>query len=307
MFVLEKFNLLSFSDFYLNRWDTWSHPRYWNVFMFILMVALVVLYVLRSERDPQLFISADNLYLWRSTRLQSTCSLTHWCSSSGAFDWTRTCGMLREPQLMWIFTSQFWLRIIVVSSIFNIGFKDVKGMHVIISWLAPSKELCGADCRSLLCNRGEVRDCDIVRTVREMNLTSRFAGFYLLHRGIALKGFERLKTLQAFITWSQPHKKSFTKNFRLSMKRTCWNLCRHRSNLLLVPWPPWPPWPLRLHFSSSGIDGILAFFFNYVARSSELALSACFSHKSLGAWVSVSKRMSRMVVFDDAHAMIGSD
>lgn len=131
--------------------------------------------------------------------------------------------------------------------------------------------------------------------------------FYLLHRGIALKGFERLKTLQAFITWSQPHKKSFTKNFRLSMKRTCWNLCRHRSNLLLVPWPPWPPWPLRLHFSSSGIDGILAFFFNYVARSSELALSACFSHKGLGAWVSVSKRMSRMVVFDDAHAMIGSD
>ena len=158
-------------------WDTWSHPRYWNVFMFILMIALVVLYVLRSERDPQLFISADNLYLWRSTFLQSTCSLTHWCSSSGAFDWTRTCGMLREPQLMWIFTSQFWLRIIVASSIFNIGFKDVKGMHVIISWLAPSKELCGADCRSLLCNRGEVRDCDIVRTVREMNLTSRFAGF----------------------------------------------------------------------------------------------------------------------------------
>ena len=28
-------------------------PRYWNVFMFLLMLALVVLYVLRSECDPK--------------------------------------------------------------------------------------------------------------------------------------------------------------------------------------------------------------------------------------------------------------
>ncbi len=51
----------------------------------------------------------------------------------------------------------------------------------------------------------------------------------------------------------------------------------HRSNLLHVPWP----WPLRLHFSSSGIDGILSFFFNYVARSLELALSLRAFHEKV--------------------------